>query len=277
MYDWTEPGILAAPVLIVAFDGWVNAGDAGTLAASVIAAGGAPIARFDPDQLYDYRASRPTVTFVEGVMEQIEWPQMTLAHVSHAGRDVLVLHGTEPNWRWQRLGAEIADIARRLDVVEHISLGGIPWAAPHTRPVTTIVTASDRSRVDPDAAHPEGRLEVPGAAVSAVAHAVAATGVPTVGFWARVPHYIGTAHYAAALALIERVGVHLGIEFPVGDLVTDAADQMEQLNAISDGRPQIKALVEQLETLVDQEEGVSGEELAGEIERFLREQDGDLG
>jgi hypothetical protein len=273
MYEWMDPGPLTEPVLIVAFDGWVNAGDAGTAAAGVIAAGGTTAARFAGDALYDYRANRPTITFVEGVMDDIEWPETTLTHVEHGGRDLLVLAGAEPNWNWQQLGVEVAELASRLGVVEQVSLGGIPWAVPHTRPVRTIVTSSDPSRVDPDDDHPEGRLQVPGAVVTAIGHAVASTGIPTIGFWARVPHYIGTTHHAAALALVERVGLHLGIEFFVGDLVAAAAEQLVQLDSIAEGRPQIQALVEQLETLVDDQDAVSGEDLAAEIERYLRDQD----
>ncbi len=263
---------LVAPVMIVAFDGWVNAGEAGTRAAEVIAAGGDTVATFDGDALFDYRANRPQVTFEEGVMESIEWPEMVLRLAQHGGRDLLVLSGTEPNWNWQRFAGEVAELAAKLGVVEHISLGGIPWAAPHTRPVSTIVTASDRSRVDPDDDHPEGRLVVPGAAVSAVAHAVAATGIPTIGFWARVPHYLGTVHHAAALALVDRLAIHLGVPLPVAELTEEAAEQSRQLDAIAEGRPEVRALIEQLEGLVEQRE-VSGEDLAAEIERYLRDQD----
>ncbi|HSF84800.1 MAG TPA: PAC2 family protein [Acidimicrobiia bacterium] len=272
LYELRDTGPLAAPVLIVAFDGWVNAGDAGTRAAEVIASGGETVATFSSDALFDYRANRPQVTFMEGVMEDIAWPEMSLRRAEHGGRDLLVLTGTEPNWNWQRLGQEVSELALRLGVVEHISLGGIPWAAPHTRPVSTIVTASDRSRVDPDDDHPEGRLVVPGAAVTAVAHAVAATGIPTVGFWARVPHYLGSVHHAAALALVDRLAIHLGVPLPVATLTEEAAEQTQQLDAIADGRPEVKNLIEQLEGLSDQQE-TSGEELAAEIERYLRDQD----
>lgn len=273
LFELHDPGPLVSPVLIGAFDGWVNAGEAGTRAAEVISAGGDLFASFEADALYDYRANRPTVEFLEGVMERIIWPELTIRHVRHGGRDLLLLAGAEPNWNWQRLADELAQLAVQLGTIEYISLGGIPWAAPHTRPVSTIVTSSDRSRIDPDDDHAIGLLQVPGAAVNAVAHAVAAKGIPTVGFWARVPHYIGTTHHAAALALVERTSLHLGIHVTTLDIEAAALDQLEQLNAIADERPQIKALVEQLETLADQRDEVDGETLAGEIERFLREQD----
>jgi predicted ATP-grasp superfamily ATP-dependent carboligase len=273
MYEWIDPGPLDDPVLIVAFDGWVNAGEAGTRAAEVIADGGDIVAAFDSDALYDFRANRPTVTFVEGVMESVAWPSMDLVHVAHDGRDILVLAGVEPNWHWQQLATSIAELAHEIGVTQQISLGGIPWAAPHTRPVRTIVTSSDRARLDPADDHPEGRLQVPGAAVNIVAGEIAARGIPSTGFWARVPHYIGTTHHASALALLDRVSLHLGVALQTDELVAEADQQLGQLDAIADARPQVKALVEQLETLLDQQDEVSGEDLAAEIERFLRDRD----
>jgi len=275
LYELDDPGALDKAVLVVAFDGWVNAGEAGTKAAQAVASGGDVIARFDADALYDYRAVRPTIDFIEGVMHAVAWPQVTLSLAQHGGRNFLVLTGTEPNWSWQRLGADVAGLAARLGVVEHISLGGIPWATPHTRPITTIVTASDPKRLDPTDQHPEGLLRVPGSAVSIVEHAVAAAGIPTIGFWARVPHYLGAAYHAAAIALLERAGQHLGIPLPLGDLPGEAAEQAEQLAAVAAGRPEIATMVEQLEALVDQQGDISGEQLAAEIERFLRERESD--
>lgn len=275
LYVLDDPGALVRPALIVALDGWVNAGEAGTTAAATIAGEGDVIARFDSDALYDYRATRPTVDFLEGVMSDVAWPEMTLTRTAHPTRDLLVLTGIEPNWSWQRFAREIAELAKTLDVEEHVSLGGIPWAAPHTRPVTTIVTASDRDRLDPGDEHPQGLLRVPGSAVSIVEHAVAGAGIPSTGFWARVPHYIGATYHAAAIALLERVTAHLSVEFDLGNLTQAAMEQSDQLDSVADGRPDVKAMVEQLETLVDQQGVVSGEELAAEIERFLRERDAD--
>jgi len=264
---------LTAPVLIAAFDGWVNAGTAGTLAADTLMSGASVVAEFDGDLLFDYRQSRPTVDFAGGVNAGVSWPAMTIRHRRLGGRDLLVLSGPEPNWNWQRFGREIAELATRLGVAEHVSLGGIPWAAPHTRPVEIVVTASSADRLEHGDGHPEGRMRVPGAAVSTVEYAVGVAGVPTKGFWARVPHYVGTAFYAGSLALIERLGEHLGAELPVGDLARLAAEQREELDSIAEARPDLKALIGQLETITDENQAVSGESLAAEIERFLRTRD----
>ena len=142
LYDLNDPGMLRSPALVVALDGWVNAGSAGTLAAGALAEGGEIIASFDGDSLFDYRLSRPTLDFEEGVLERVTWPELVMARRPTEHRDLLVLTGTEPSWNWRRLAADVSDLAVRLGVVEHVSVGGIPWAAPHTRPVTMITTAS---------------------------------------------------------------------------------------------------------------------------------------
>lgn len=264
---------LAAPILLVAFDGWVNAGTVGTLAADTLAGEAPVIVEFDGDSLFDYRQSRPTVDFASGVNAGVGWPSMTIRHRRTAGRDLLILTGPEPNWNWQRFGREVVSVAMALGVSEHLSLGGIPWATPHTRPVQIVTTASSRDRLAPGEEFPEGRMRVPGAAVSIVEYAVGNAGIPTKGFWARVPHYVGSTYNAGALALIERVGNHLQAELPVGDLARLAAEQLEEMDSITESRPELKAIVEQLEGLIDDNSGVSGESLAAEIERYLRQRE----
>lgn len=275
LYDLEDPGPLDDPVLIVAFEGWVSAGSAGTGTAEYIAGEGRIVARFDADALFDYRANRPTIDFLQGVVRDIHWPELVLRHTVVEGRDLMVLSGTEPNWNWQRLGGEVGELAKKLGIVEHISLGGIPWAIPHTRPTTIITTASDESRIPDGSDRPEGLLRAPGAAVSIVEEYVRKTGIPTMGFWARVPHYVGTTYYPAVLALVERVRRHLGVPIPLGELLEDADRQRQQLDAIIEKQPSAQAIVEQLESLTDDAEAVSGEELAAEIERFLRQEGGD--
>ena len=263
---------LSDPVLIVALDGWVNAGSAGTAAAEALAEGGEVIAESDSDALYDYRQSRPVLEFTQGVMHSITWPQLILYHRRLTHRDLLILTGIEPNWNWQQLGAEVADLAGQLEITEAISLGGIPWAVPHTRPVTVIATASNRDRLDASVEFPAGGLQVPASAVSAVEYALASRGFDTMGFWARVPHYVGATYLAAGLALLEQLARHLSIEPPLGDLAERAAEQRDQLDAIANARSDVAELVARLESLQQDAGEASGERLAAEIERFLRRQ-----
>lgn len=271
MYELEPVDGLVDPVMIVAFDGWVSAGSAGTATVDHVADEGPIIATFDSDQLFDYRANRPTVDFAEGVIDSIGWPEMTLRRRTLEGRDLLVLTGTEPNWNWQRFGREMAALEEQLGVVEHVSLGGIPWAAAHTRPTTVITTASSADRILDDDEHPDGVLRVPGAAVTILEDYVKRSGIPTIGFWARVPHYIGATYHAAVVVLVERLSRHLGIQIPLGSLVDDAAKQRKELDAIVEGQPEARAVVEQLEMLMDREGEASGESIAAEIERFLQQ------
>ncbi len=278
IYELDDPGDLVAPALIASLDGWVNAGMVGTAAADHIAADGAVVARFDPDALYDFRVNRPTVTFVRGVTDSVEWPELTLRRARAGDRDLLVLTGTEPNWNWQLLGRSVADLTAKLGVVELVSLGGIPSAAPHTRPTRLLTTASRADLITEDEQLPEGRLEVPGAAVTIVESYVVDQGIPAVGFWAQVPHYVGGTYHAGVVTLVERVARHCGVPIPLGGLVDEAAGQREQLDEILESQPQARQYVEQLEAVADaQGEMPSGEEIAAEIERFLRESTGEGG
>ncbi len=278
LYELSDPhDDLVAPVLVAAFEGWVNAGSVGTEAADHIAADGGVLAAFDPDALYDFRVNRPAVTFVEGVMQEVDWPALTMRRVRHGGRDMLVLSGVEPNWRWKELASSVADLAVKLGVVEHVSLGGIPSAVPHTRPTRLMTTASRPDLIAEEEQLPEGLLRVPGAAVSVVEHALVTQGIPAVGFWAQVPHYVGGIYHPGVLTLVERVARHTGTMVPLGSLVDDSAAQRESLDSILVDQPQAQAYVEQLEVALDSqgEDLPSGEEIAAEIERFLQEATGE--
>src|SRR3990170_4926669 len=272
MYDTKPHRDLVAPALIVAFDGWVSAGAAGTATADHLAADGDVVVSFASDRLYDYRVNRPILSFTDGIIEDIEWPE-TMIRLRDAGaRDLLVLSGPEPNWNWQAFADSVADLAGGLGVVEQISLGGIPWAAPHTRPTILTTTASRADLLGGEANYPAGLLRVPASAASVLERAVAERGIPTVGFWARVPHYVAGVYYPAVVTLLERVARHLGIEVPLGSLVDDSAAQRRHLDAAVEDQPAVAHVVEQLEAIYDSAgELATGEEIATEIERFLRD------
>lgn len=262
---------LTAPVMVVAFDGWVNAGSVGTGAADAIGRNGDVLATFDGDVLFDYRASRPEIEFVEGVMQVVRWPEINLTRVRHE-RDVLVLSGNEPDFRWKGLSTAIADLAESLGAVEMVSLGGVPAAVPHTRPVRILTTASRKNLIPGDEQLPQGILKVPGAAVNIVEQAVTDRGIPAVGFWAQIPHYVAGPFHAGAIALIERAARHMGIDLPLGGLVDLAAEQRRELDATVAEKPEAVAYLQRLEELVGEQQTIpSGEQIASEVERFLRE------
>ena len=266
--------MLTAPVLIAAFDGWIDAGGAATTCANHLAEDGRVIASFDVDSLNDYRARRPLLDVVDGVLARMEWPDIVLRHASFGGRDLLVLVGPEPDYKWKQLGDDLLDLALRLGVVEWISLGAIPAAVPHTRPVPVLATvSSDASLRDGEQQGPGGILRVPAAALSAVEMTVAAAGIPAIGYYAQVPHYIGASAYApATLALLQHVERRLGVTVPLRTLGDDAIAQRERLDAAIAEDDDSKEYLARLEALASEERMPSGDELASEIERYLKEQ-----
>src|SRR5918999_1902847 len=142
LYRLDDPGDLLSPVLVVALDGWVDAGGAATTAAERLAVGGQVVVPFDADALFDYRARRPTLGIVDGQPTSLVWPELVIRRAKAGDRDLLVLTGPEPDYRWQELARDAVMVCERLGISEWISLGAIPAAVPHTRPVPIIGTAS---------------------------------------------------------------------------------------------------------------------------------------
>jgi predicted ATP-grasp superfamily ATP-dependent carboligase len=266
------PDDLVAPVVVVAFDGWVDAAGASSAATEHLASGGTRIATFDDDTLFDYRSRRPTLDIIDGTLHKLVWPAITIHRRSIDGRDVLVLHGPEPDFRWKELGGELSAFCLRAGVMQWISLGAIPAAVPHTRPVPVLATASrDGLLHDHDTKGPPGLLRVPSAALSSIELPVSEAGVPAVGFYAQVPHYVGGPYAAASVSLLRHLARHLGIEIPLAELEDEAEAQRARLDAAVAADDDVRELLERMEQNGD-EELPSGDDLAAEIERFLRDQ-----
>lgn len=269
-HDVALPKDLVAPVLVAAFDGWVDAAGAASAAAERLAATGTPVATFDADVLYDYRSRRPVLDVVDGTLARLEWPSLQLHRVQVGGRDLLVLHGAEPDFRWRELGGDLLDLCLRLGVVQWVSLGAIPAAVPHTREVNVLATASASGLLhEAEIQGPPGLLRVPSACLSAVEMAVAGSGIPAVGFFAQVPHYVGGPFAAATLSLLVHLGRHLSIRFPLDDLEDEAAQQRARLDVAVEADDDVREILHRLQE-ANEEDIPSGDELAAEIERFLR-------
>ncbi len=269
------PEDLVAPAMVAAFDGWVDAASAASSTAEHLARDGELVAAFDADVLYDYRSRRPVLDIVDGTLTRLVWPSLELHRVRHGGRDLLILHGAEPDFRWRELGNEILELVLRLGVVEWISLGAIPAAVPHTRPVTIMASASADGLLDAsEAKGPPGLLRVPSACLSAVEMAVSGSGIPCVGFYAQVPHYIGGPYAAANLALVQHLGQHLKVGLPLGSFERDAEAQRSRLDAAVDADEDVREILERLQQSATEEDIPSGEDLAAEIEKFLRSEGG---
>jgi PAC2 family len=265
---------LSAPVLVAAFDGWIDASGAATAAASQLAGKGETIVTFDGDSLFDYRARRPVLDVIDGTLTRLEWPQLVVRRIRYGDRDVLVMVGPEPDYRWRQLGTDVLDLSLRLGIVEWLSLGAIPAAVPHTRTVPVLATASGPDLLHADEQQgPDGLLRVPGAALSTLELAVSGSGIPAVGFYAQVPHYVGGPYAAASIALLERVERHLGVSLALGDLPDEALGQRQRLDEAVGSDEDTKRYLERLESIAGDERVPSGDEIASEIERYLRESD----
>lgn len=265
-----DVGDAVAPALIVSFQDWVDAGGAGTAAVNHIADGGETVVRFDPDAFFDYRSHRPILDIVDGVPKQLAFPELTLTRRRLPERDLFVLTGAEPDYRWNEFAGDVLELALRIGVVEHVSLGAIPAAIPHTVATPVMMTASsDAPREGPPGV--EGLLRVPAAAVSLIEWTMAENGIPAAGFWAQVPHY-ATPFVGGAIALIRRVESHLSITIGAGPLEEEDARQRVALDEIISANPEAQDYLERLQAATGEQEVPPAESIAEEVERFLRNQ-----
>jgi predicted ATP-grasp superfamily ATP-dependent carboligase len=264
--------------MLLAMSGWVDAASVGTDTAERIADGGDVVAAFEPDALFDYRSSRPTLHFSDGDLTDIVWPRLEIIHRSIDGVELLIATGNEPDFRWQELTREFVELTQRYNVSKFVTLGAVPAPVPHTRPVRVVCTTSDTELLrDGDEVMPE-ELVVPGAAVSVLRQGVADAGLPAIGYWAQVPHYLQSPFHHGVLGLIERVGGQVGVRFPIGDLALEATSQLEQIDADLAERDDARQYVERLELMQDErpelvtpfQEVPSADEIGAEVEKYLR-------
>jgi hypothetical protein len=266
------------PVVLAAFDGWVDAGAAATTVLDLLGHGAPVIARFDADDLFDYRSRRPTLEFRDGRLSSLSWPEITVRSTRFGGRDVLVLTGAEPDDRWHRLAADSVELLGQLGVRQWISVGSIPAAVAHTRAVPILGTASGPGLLRGGVgAGPDGLLKVPAAALSMLEMAAAEAGIPAVGYFAQIPHYVTGGYALASLELVRILEQHLGVDLPRGDLVEESRLLRLRLDAAVAADETTRAYVERLETMVDESRQPAGDDLIADIERFLRERGGDAG
>lgn len=254
-----------APALLVAFNDWVNAGEAASTAAAHIAKGGEVVARFESDELFDYRDHRPVLDIQNGRPSQFAWPEVTLTRRGLPEREVFILTGAEPDFKWQAFGDAVLELALRIGIIEHVSMGSIPSAVPHTAATPVMTTTSK----DDETGEPEGLLRVPAACVSAVEWTMAQNGIPAVGFWAQVPHY-ASPYAAGAIALVRRIETHLTVTIGAGELEEEVVKQGKAMQEIIESNPEAQAYLERLQSMTDEPDAADGENLAEEVERFLR-------
>jgi len=280
-YEMHADPDLESPALIMALDGWIDAGFGaanaiGTLLSSLDTY---PIATFDADELLDHRARRPIMNLVDGVNTGLSWPTIELrGGTDLAGNDILLLVGAEPDHAWRSFCTTVLDLAARFETRMIIGLGAYPAAVPHTRPTLLSCTANSEelaSRWN----FLRGSLEVPAGVHAAIERMAAERSLAAIGVWAQVPHYTsGMAYPAASLALLESASEVGGLALPTGNLTNDAQDARSRLDDIIAGNDEHGRMVAALESETDQSTAAgplpSGDELAAELEKFLRDQPG---
>jgi proteasome assembly chaperone (PAC2) family protein len=285
LYELIEQPTLDQPVLVLAMEGWIDAGLAAGTAGSALLDGldTITVAQFDTDELLDYRARRPTVHMVDGIQKSLTWPSLELrAAADLEGNELLLLVGSEPDRSWHRFVTEVVDLALTFGVRLCVGLGAYPAPAPHTRPARLACTASTPQLADAGV-FLRASLDFPAGAQAAVEDGCDTRGIPSLGLWAQVPHYASAMSYpAASVALIEGLGRLADLSLPVGELPELAHATRSRLDELIAQNPEHEAMLRQLEASHEQlDDGIAslggtplptGDELADELERFLREQ-----
>ena len=280
-----ERPTLERPVLVAAFRGWNDGGQAATLAAGYLARSWSAqkFAEIDPELFVDFQATRPQVSLEEGRTRRIEWPENAFfrARIPGTSRDAVLLIGVEPNYRWRTFTDLVSQLGEELGVEMVVTLGALLADVPHTRAAPVTGAATDQRLVE-ELGLQLSRYEGPTGIVGVLLDACRRQGIPSVSLWAAVPHYVSLAPSPpAARALCERLGAVLGAEIDVGELAEAEANYVEQVSQAVASDAETAAYVEELEQRADSldtwlETGgslPSGEALAAEISRFLRERE----
>jgi len=266
--------------MVCAFKGWNDAGDAASAAVSHIGAslGATRFARIDPEEFYDFQATRPMVRLVAGQAEDLVWPGINIyqARVPRAPRDLILIEGPEPSFRWRSFSALLIDLVEALGVQIVVTLGALLADTPHSLPVVVSGLASDASLVERLGVG-DVNYEGPTGIVGVLHQACVDASIPSASLWASVPHYVAAApNPKAALALVRRVEGLVGVSVDASKLERDSADYERQVGLAVQSDPDVKAFVERLERNAENKPAISedipsGDLLAREFQRFLRQ------
>jgi proteasome assembly chaperone (PAC2) family protein len=279
-----RPDGLRAPAVICAFKGWNDAADAASSAATFVgsALGARRFATIDPEEFYDFQATRPRIKLAEGRARQIEWPAVELseARIPRAPRDLILISGSEPSFRWRTFSTVVVELVEALGTQLVVTLGALLADVPHTRPVSITGLASDPALVD-RLGLASSSYEGPTGILGVLHAACQQAGLPAASLWAAVPHYIAASpNPKAALALVRKLEGLVGVAVDASELETASADYDRQVNLAVQSDPDVQAFVERLEQAAGEsgdDPGAlpSGETIARDLQRFLRQRGDD--
>ena len=286
LYDLHDQPALDDPVMVVVLEGWIDAGYAAATAAQTLLDGldSFPLATFDSDALLDHRARRPIMHLVEGVNTGLSWPSLELRAGRDAeGNDVLLLAGSEPDHAWKAFSDAVMDLAQAFGTRLVVGLGAYPATVPHTRPVALSVTAATEDLAAASGLL-RGTLDVPAGVQAVIERRCDEVGIPALGLWAKIPHYVSgepSPYHAGSLALLHQLERTAGLSLPTGTLEAEAATTRQRLDEAVAANPEHQAMLTALEERHDEMVQAGGaadgplpsaDELAAEVEQFLRDQ-----
>jgi proteasome assembly chaperone (PAC2) family protein len=274
--SWPE---LRDPVLVAAFEGWNDAGDAATGAIEFLelAWDAGPLTELDPDDYYDFQVNRPTVSLVDGVTRRISWPttRLSVCRPDGADFDLVLVRGIEPNMRWRSFCDELLAIVRDLGVRTVVTLGALLSDSPHTRPTPVTGTSYDAESAARYGLE-RSRYEGPTGIVGVLQDMCVGIGIPAISFWAAVPHYVAQPpNPKATIALLHRVEEVLDIAVPLGELPAQADEWQKLVDEMAEEDEDVQEYIRNLEERDDAGEmrEASGDAIAKEFERYLRRRD----
>ena len=283
IFDVHREPVVQDPVLVVCLEGWVDAGLGATTALAALLGSGEtePVVTFNGEHFLDQRARRPVARIVNGVTTDLTWPRTVVRQGRDAeGRDILFLVGPEPDFHWRAFTDAVVGLARSWRVRLVVGLGAFPAPAPHTRPIRLAATApSESSYLIERVGIVQGELEVPAGVMAALEVAFGQAGTPAVSLWARVPHYVaGMPFPEASAVLVEGLADIAGLTLDSTALRRAADSSRRQVDELIAGSSEHEAMVRKLEESIDASEGnpmgveevPTGDEIAAELERFLR-------
>ncbi|MDF3050913.1 MAG: hypothetical protein K0R87_2551 [Pseudonocardia sp.] len=272
---------LVEPVMVAAFEGWNDAGEAASTALEHLELtwDATPLASIDPEDYYDFQVTRPHVRLAGGVTRRIEWQttRLSVAQLPGTDRHVVLVNGIEPNLRWRSFCRELLGHVERLGVTKVITLGALLTDTPHTRPTPVTGTSYDTASASEMRVEPAS-YQGPTGIVGVFQNACVEAGVPAVSFWAAVPHYVSQARVPkAAVALLHRIEEVLDVEVPLGGLPEQAEEWERTVSEMAEADDEVREYVRQLEeqaeadaTDADTLSKASGDEIAADFERYLR-------
>jgi proteasome assembly chaperone (PAC2) family protein len=270
------PAKLRAPALIAAFEGWNDAGEAASGAVNHlgIAWQASPIGAIDPEDFYDFQVTRPVLEVSDGRTDRLVWPttRLSLAQPENMNRDLILVHGIEPNMRWRTFCDELVSSFTELGVELVILLGALLADSPHTRPVPVNAAASDAGLAAELNVEPVD-YKGPTGIVGVLQHVCAAAGIPSVSLWAAVPHYVAQPPSPkATLALLRGVEDILDVTLPLADLPEEARAWERGVDELAEQDAEVAEYVKTLEEAKDATDlpEASGDAIAREFERYLR-------